>query len=103
MKHFIIINVCLEAVFVNIGTRSRKQRESRGFGVVTMETAEEAEAVIMYCFERSRTRGKILTVDKARRGARILTRGQYYDPPNAQEYVSRSNQTLDPFLCFVSG
>ncbi|KAM6493548.1 hypothetical protein JOM56_011682 [Amanita muscaria] len=61
--HFIIINVCLEAVFVNVGTRSRKQRESRGFGVVTMETAEEAEAVIMYCFEQSRTRGSTWSKD----------------------------------------
>lgn len=75
-------------------------RESRGFGFVTMETGEEADAAIT-ALNATEIMGKIVTVEKvtsarsvfcfgclsflacqARRGrARTPTPGRYYGPP----------------------
>jgi len=55
--------------------------ESRGFGFVTMESAEEAEAAVA-ALNATELMGKIMTVEKARRGrARTPTPGRYYGPP----------------------
>ena len=55
--------------------------ESRGFGFVTMESAEEAEAAVA-ALNGTELMGKIMTVEKARRGrARTPTPGRYYGPP----------------------
>lgn len=56
-------------------------RESRGFGFVTMETAEEADAAIT-ALNATEVMGKVITVERARRGrARTPTPGRYYGPP----------------------
>ncbi|CAM6008378.1 unnamed protein product [Sphagnum balticum] len=54
-----------------------RTRESRGFGFVTMETAEDADRCIKY-LNRSTLEGRIITVEKAkRRRARTPTPGEY--------------------------
>lgn len=56
-------------------------RESRGFGFVTMESAEEADAAIAG-LNATEINGKAITVEKARRGrARTPTPGRYFGPP----------------------
>lgn len=55
-------------------------RESRGFGFVTMETAEEADAAIT-ALNGTDFMGKVIKVEKARRGrARTPTPGKYHGP-----------------------
>ncbi|KAI6154244.1 hypothetical protein BKA82DRAFT_4099206 [Pisolithus tinctorius] len=73
----------LEQAFVKIGRvmYDPHTRESRGFGFVTMETAEEADAAIT-ALNATELMGKVMTVEKARRGrARTPTPGRYYGPP----------------------
>ena len=84
-------------------------RESRGFGFVTMETAEEADAAIT-ALNATEIMGKIVTVEKvtrlcsafgrhanyhwnsqARRGrARTPTPGRYYGPPKRHDSMFAS-------------
>jgi RNA recognition motif-containing protein len=60
-------------------------RESRGFGFVTMETAEEADAAVT-ALNTTDLMGKTLNVEKARRGrARTPTPGRYYGPPKRHD------------------
>jgi len=60
-------------------------RDSRGFGFVTMETAEEADAAIT-ALNGSDLMGKVMNVEKARRGrARTPTPGRYYGPPKRND------------------
>ena len=83
----------LEAAFAKIGRVKKAQvmydphtRESRGFGFVTMESAEEAEAAIT-AMNGTEFMGKVCSVEKARRGrARTPTPGRYYGPPKRHEY-----------------
>ncbi|KAF8736861.1 hypothetical protein AX14_013793 [Amanita brunnescens Koide BX004] len=83
----------LEATFAKVGRVKKASvmydphtRESRGFGFVTMETTEEADAVVA-SLNGTELMGKIMTVDKARRGrARTPTPGRYYGPPKRNDY-----------------
>ncbi|KZS93367.1 RNA-binding domain-containing protein [Sistotremastrum niveocremeum HHB9708] len=83
----------LEAAFSKLGRVQKASvmydphsRESRGFGFVTMETAEEAEAAIA-ALNATEFFGKTLNVEKARRGrARTPTPGRYYGPPKRDNY-----------------
>jgi len=83
----------LEAAFAKIGRVKKASvmydphtRESRGFGFVTMETAEEAEAAIT-ALNTTELMGKIMNVEKARRGrARTPTPGRYYGPPKRDDF-----------------
>ncbi|KAK7695148.1 hypothetical protein QCA50_002338 [Cerrena zonata] len=78
----------LEQAFAKVGRVKKAQvmydphsRESRGFGFVTMESGEEAEAAIT-ALNGADLNGKAITVEKARRGrARTPTPGRYYGPP----------------------
>lgn len=91
----------LEAAFAKIGRVQKAQvmydphtRESRGFGFVTMETAEEADAAIT-ALNATELMGKTMTVEKARRGrARTPTPGRYYGPPKRNEY--KDERPYDP-------
>ncbi|KAI9569548.1 hypothetical protein HD554DRAFT_542755 [Boletus coccyginus] len=83
----------LEQTFAKIGRVKKASvmydphtRESRGFGFVTMETGEEADAAIT-ALNATEIMGKIVTVEKARRGrARTPTPGRYYGPPKRHDY-----------------
>ncbi|KAI0962680.1 hypothetical protein AcV7_001472 [Taiwanofungus camphoratus] len=83
----------LEQAFTKVGRVKKAQvmydphtRESRGFGFVTMETAEEADAAIT-ALNATDLMGKTMTVEKARRArARTPTPGRYYGPPKRHEY-----------------
>ncbi|KAG8219256.1 hypothetical protein J3R82DRAFT_95 [Butyriboletus roseoflavus] len=83
----------LEQTFAKIGRVKKASvmydphtRESRGFGFVTMETVEEADAAIT-ALNATEIMGKIVTVEKARRGrARTPTPGRYYGPPKRHDY-----------------
>jgi len=56
-------------------------RESRGFGFVTMETPEEADAAVA-ALQGTELGGKLIKVEKARRErARTPASGRYYGPP----------------------
>ncbi|KAF7791076.1 hypothetical protein EIP86_002037 [Pleurotus ostreatoroseus] len=78
----------LEQAFAKVGRVKKAQvmydphsRESRGFGFVTMESVEEADAAIT-ALNATDFMGKTITVEKARRGrARTPTPGRYYGPP----------------------
>jgi len=82
----------LEAAFAKIGRVKKASvmydphtRESRGFGFVTMESLEEAEAAIT-ALNATDLMGKAMTVEKARRGrARTPTPGRYYGPPKRND------------------
>jgi len=82
----------LEAAFAKIGRVKKAQvmydphtRESRGFGFVTMETGEEADAAIT-ALGGTDLMGKNMIVEKARRGrARTPTPGRYYGPPKRSD------------------
>ncbi|KAI0829025.1 hypothetical protein BC628DRAFT_1361955 [Trametes gibbosa] len=83
----------LETAFAKCGRVQKTQvmydphsRESRGFGFVTMETAEEADAAIA-AMNGAELLGKQISVEKARRGrARTPTPGRYYGPPKRNEH-----------------
>ncbi|KAM5539960.1 hypothetical protein V8D89_006463 [Ganoderma adspersum] len=83
----------LEAAFAKVGRVKKAQvmydphtRESRGFGFVTMESGEEADAAIT-AMNGAELMGKTVSVEKARRGrARTPTPGRYYGPPKRHEY-----------------
>ncbi|KAJ3929011.1 MAG: RNA-binding domain-containing protein [Lentinula lateritia] len=82
----------LEAAFAKIGRVSKASvvydphtRESRLFGFVTMETAEEADAAIT-ALNATELMGKIMTVVRARRGrARTPTPGKYHGPSKRRD------------------
>lgn len=83
----------LEALFAKVGKVKKASvmydphtRDSRGFGFVTMETPEDAEAA-MTQLNSTEHFGKIVTVEKARRGrARTPTPGRYYGPPKRHDH-----------------
>jgi len=91
----------LEAAFAKIGRVQKASvmydphsRESRGFGFVTMETAEEAEAAVT-ALNATELMGKTMNVEKARRGrARTPTPGRYYGPPKRAD--SKDERPYDP-------
>ncbi|EHS63323.1 hypothetical protein, variant [Puccinia graminis f. sp. tritici CRL 75-36-700-3] len=65
--------------------RDPNTKEVRGFGFVTMETCEEADAA-MTALNGADLFGKPLGVEKARRGrARTPTPGQYFGPAKRDE------------------
>ncbi|CAK5275426.1 unnamed protein product [Mycena citricolor] len=82
----------LEAAFAKIGRVQKASimydphtRDSRGFGFVTMETPEEADAAIA-SLNGTELAGKTLNIQKARRGrARTPTPGRYYGPPKRDD------------------
>jgi len=82
----------LEAAFTKVGRVKKAQvmydphtRESRGFGFVTMESVEEADAAIT-ALNATDLMGKTMTVERARRArARTPTPGRYYGPPKRNE------------------
>ncbi|KAG6813702.1 hypothetical protein H0H92_008109 [Tricholoma furcatifolium] len=86
----------LESAFAKIGRVKKASvmydphtRESRGFGFVTMESSEEADAAIT-ALNATELMGKTMTVEKARRGrARTPTPGRYYGPPKRHDCTSR--------------
>jgi len=92
----------LEAAFAKIGRVQKASvmydphtRESRGFGFVTMETSEEADAAIT-ALNATELMGKALNVEKARRGrARTPTPGRYYGPPKRDE-LGKGERPYDP-------
>ncbi|KAI0275214.1 hypothetical protein BC834DRAFT_840103 [Gloeopeniophorella convolvens] len=99
----------LEAAFAKIGRASAfsqvkkasvmydpHTRESRGFGFVTMESAEEAEAAVT-ALNATEMMGKTITVEKARRGrARTPTPGErYYDPRPYDSRYARDHDNDD--------
>lgn len=92
----------LEAAFAKIGRVQKASvmydphtRESRGFGFVTMESAEEADAAIT-ALNATELMGKTLNVEKARRGrARTPTPGRYYGPPKRDE-PGKGERPYDP-------
>jgi len=83
----------LEAAFAKIGRVKKASvmydphsRESRGFGFVTMESSEEADAAIA-ALNATELMGKVMNVEKARRGrARTPTPGRYYGPPKRSDF-----------------
>ncbi|KAJ3986825.1 hypothetical protein F5890DRAFT_1406453 [Lentinula detonsa] len=101
----------LEATFAKVGRITKAQvvydphtRESRGFGFVTMETPEEADAAVT-ALNNTELYGKAMTVAKAcsrkysccvvltsfqaRRGrARTPTPGKYFGPPKRRPRMS---------------
>jgi len=94
----------LEAHFAKIGRVKKAQvmrdphsHESRGFGFVTMESPEEAEAAVT-ALNAVEFMGKAITVEKARRGrARTPTPGRYYGPPKRHERGNGpSDRMYDP-------
>ncbi|THH31044.1 hypothetical protein EUX98_g3167 [Antrodiella citrinella] len=93
----------LEQAFAKIGRVKKAQvmydphsRESRGFGFVTMESAEEAEAAIT-ALNGTDLMGKNMTVEKARRGrARTPTPGRYYGPPKRNDQRTTDERPYDP-------
>ncbi|KAG0139364.1 hypothetical protein CROQUDRAFT_471008 [Cronartium quercuum f. sp. fusiforme G11] len=82
----------LDELFAKYGKVQKSQlmrdphtRESRGFGFVTMETKEEAEAAIAG-LNGHELMGKMLSVEKARRSrGRTPTPGQYHGPPKRDD------------------
>ncbi|BGP58117.1 hypothetical protein JCM8202v2_005774 [Rhodotorula sphaerocarpa] len=83
----------LEAAFSKYGRIAKCQvmrdphtKESRGFGFVMMETAEEAEAAIAG-LSGTELMERTMNVDKARRGrARTPTPGAYHGPPKRDAF-----------------
>jgi len=83
----------LEALFSKYGKVDRAAimydphtRESRGFGFVTMETQEGADAAVA-ALSNADLLGKTIRVEKARRGrARTPTPGKYFGPPKRVEH-----------------
>jgi len=96
-------------------------RESRGFGFVTMETAEEAENAIA-TLNGTELMGRTLSIEKvvnltqllcilfsltaddaqARRGrARTPTPGRYYGPPKRRERKFCSSSNPVPYALLI--
>ncbi len=62
-------------------------REPRGFGFVTFETSDEADAAIEG-LNATDLSGRVLSVQKARRGrARTPTPGKYFGPPKEGDFA----------------
>lgn len=86
----------LEQAFAKVGRVKKAQvmydphtRESRGFGFVTMESVEEADAAVT-ALNATDLMGKTMTVERARRArARTPTPGRYYGPPKRHESDER--------------
>ncbi|KAH8119775.1 RNA-binding domain-containing protein [Phellopilus nigrolimitatus] len=85
----------LEAAFAKVGRVQKASvmydphsRESRGFGFVTMETPEEADAAITALNSTELFgNGKAINVERARRArARTPTPGRYYGPPKRGDH-----------------
>jgi len=82
----------LEDAFAKYGRVQKAQvmrdphsKEPRGFGFVTMETPEEAEAATS-ALNATELGGKVISIEKARRGrARTPTPGMYHGPPKPRE------------------
>ncbi|KAH8099458.1 hypothetical protein BXZ70DRAFT_302886 [Cristinia sonorae] len=93
----------LEQAFAKVGRVKKAQvmydphsRESRGFGFVTMESAEEADAAIT-ALNGTDLMGKNMIVEKARRGrARTPTPGRYYGPPKRGDNRLADERPYDP-------
>ncbi|KIK69743.1 hypothetical protein GYMLUDRAFT_520951 [Collybiopsis luxurians FD-317 M1] len=93
----------LETTFSSVGRVVKAQvvldphsRASRGFGFVTMETAELAEAAV-HALNNTELLGKIITVGKARRGrARTPTPGKYFGPPKRRPGRDNDHRPYDP-------
>ncbi|TCD62873.1 hypothetical protein EIP91_006279 [Steccherinum ochraceum] len=93
----------LEQAFAKVGRVKKAQvmydphsRDSRGFGFVTMESAEEADAAIT-ALNGTDLMGKNMTVEKARRGrARTPTPGRYYGPPKRSDQRMADERPYDP-------
>ncbi|KAL0564579.1 hypothetical protein V5O48_017463, partial [Marasmius crinis-equi] len=91
----------LEAAFAKVGRVAKASvvydphtRESRLFGFVTMETAEEAEAAVT-ALNATDFMGKVITVAKARRGrARTPTPGRYHGP--SKRSTNNFDRPYDP-------
>jgi len=83
----------LEALFSKFGKVDKAAimydphtRESRGFGFVTMETVEGADAASA-SLSNTELFGKTMRIEKARRGrARTPTPGKYFGPPKKAEH-----------------
>jgi len=76
--------------------RDPHTHDSRGFGFVTMESPEEAEAAVT-ALNAVEFLGKAITVEKARRGrARTPTPGRYYGPPKRHDRGGPSDRMYDP-------
>jgi len=96
-----IDNRDLEAAFGKFGRVQKAAvmydphtRESRGFGFVTMESPEEAEAAVTG-LNATEINGKTINVEKARRGrARTPTPGRYFGPPKRGD--SKDERPYDP-------
>ncbi|KAJ7572802.1 hypothetical protein C8J56DRAFT_987047 [Mycena floridula] len=86
----------LETAFAKVGRVQKASvmfdphtRESRGFGFVTMESAEEAEAAVT-ALHGTEFMGRPLVVEKARRGrARTPTPGRYHGPTKRRDHGER--------------
>ncbi|CAK9190519.1 unnamed protein product [Sphagnum troendelagicum] len=73
-----------------------RTRESRGFGFVTMDSAEDADRCIKY-LNRSTLEGRIITVEKAkRRRARTPTPGEYLGVRGTYGYSARRAPRFSP-------
>lgn len=69
--------------------RDPHTKDPRGFGFVTMETPEEAEAATS-ALNATELGGKVISIEKARRGrARTPTPGMYHGPPKPREDEGR--------------
>jgi transformer-2 protein len=92
----------LEELFSKYGRVDKVQimldphtNESRGFGFVQMNTAEEADAAKEGLTGEERY-GRVLTIEKARRGrARTPTPGKYFGPPK-RKCTSRRTKLIEP-------
>lgn len=93
----------LETIFSKCGKVQRASimydphtRESRGFGFVTMDTPEGAEAALND-LNGQEVLGKSITVTKARRGrARTPTPGRYFGPPKRPGGPDTAERPYDP-------
>ena len=76
--------------------RDPHTKESRGFGFVMMETAEEAEAAIAG-LSGTELIDRVINVDKARRGrARTPTPGAYHGPPKRDAFGGGFDRPYEP-------
>lgn len=93
----------LEETFGKFGKVAKAQvmydphtRESRGFGFVTMDTPEEADAAVAG-MNGVELQGRAISVEKARRGrARTPTPGRYYGPPKRDDVRGGGERPYEP-------